>query len=684
MAIEKDGRIGLQRQPSGDSSISGRKLSGDTEAASSILQDPTRTNVSSPDTSRSELNRRGPTSSALSQSSLQNSGSPTSAEDSRFALAGQSTAAPIAQSSGSALSALSRSVSGSGGRQEGLADSPQIKQAPRGNRTSSSWRPVEDQATEASEAQPVRDQSKAQAQGSKDPVHDSGDQGGSASNGDTGGSTSVATSLNGVDKNKTSKSVPTSAKSSAPASQPKIAGKTLESTPKRSTTPPPSGKPANEKKQTPSNISPGGFVKPRPKSPTRPIELPSRLTQPTAAAAAKNRNAPPPVHTNRPASRTSMSSSGKGLGRSSSVASRQRPSFGPPPKQPAKDHPVPKKEAKVDEGFLARMMRPTQSSASKVADKVQIPTTPPRRTTPASKKPASAKSGPTRRVVSKTMSATPSATATPETSKKEELSSVKAVAKTAEQTPIAEEAINVAKKAEGNIPLKVSEEKAAAPTPGHGEDAVKMSERTTDTPKLAEKMNSSNGPDKKEDGPKTLERKEDLPELSENSVDFPKRAENEGLPRSSEEKENIPRASAPLWGASEAPKKKDDFSKAPEKEGEGPKPLENTWGLPQSSEPATSLAESSEDREPATKSPKKAQVAPKASDAVFAAFMNPGAEKTDASHANGNRREENTTGLASDSKDDFSSGQPVSQAPGSGLFGAPQAHQEEQEDQEEW
>lgn len=53
------------------------------------------------------------------------------------------------------------------------------------------------------------------------------------------------------------------------------------------------------------------------------------------------------------------------------------PSIGPPPKPVAKDHPVPKKEAHVDESFLARMMRPTQASSSKTAEKV--PTTPPKK-----------------------------------------------------------------------------------------------------------------------------------------------------------------------------------------------------------------------------------------------------------------------------------------------------------------
>lgn len=100
------------------------------------------------------------------------------------------------------------------------------------------------------------------------------------------------------------------------------------------------------------------------------------------------------------------------------MINRQRPSVGPPPKQVAKDHPVPKKESKVDEDFLARMMRPTQSSANKAAEKV-TPTTPPRRSTSSAKKPGSAKSGPVRKPVSKTASAANSVSGSPVSNKKD-------------------------------------------------------------------------------------------------------------------------------------------------------------------------------------------------------------------------------------------------------------------------
>ncbi|RYP45329.1 hypothetical protein DL768_008313 [Monosporascus sp. mg162] len=146
-----------------------------------------------------------------------------------------------------------------------------------------------------------------------------------------------------------------------------------------------------------------GFVKPKPRSPTRPVKLPSSLTTPTAASAAKfgngsvpaaspgrqrgsgssthNVNGNPASH--RPHSRTGVSaaagtSSGtKTLKRQSSTIGRPRPSLGPPPKQRAKDHPVAKRETHIDESFLARMMRPTQASANKTAEK--SPLSPPRK-----------------------------------------------------------------------------------------------------------------------------------------------------------------------------------------------------------------------------------------------------------------------------------------------------------------
>ena len=137
-------------------------------------------------------------------------------------------------------------------------------------------------------------------------------------------------------------------------------------------------------------------VKSKPKSPTKPVKLPASLTAPTASSVSKtggggtSRQTPSrtsnyasPLPMGRSPSRASVgaptSQAQRPLRRQSSAINRQRPSLGPPPKQSAKDHAPCKKEKEVDESFLARMMRPTQSSASKAHEKVQLPTTPPRK-----------------------------------------------------------------------------------------------------------------------------------------------------------------------------------------------------------------------------------------------------------------------------------------------------------------
>jgi hypothetical protein len=84
----------------------------------------------------------------------------------------------------------------------------------------------------------------------------------------------------------------------------------------------------------------------------------------------------------------------KSLRRQNSTINRPRPSLGPPPKPKAKDHPPTKKEKELDEGFLARMMRPTQASSSKVNEKT--PTTPPRKTGPPKATPKSESKRPAR------------------------------------------------------------------------------------------------------------------------------------------------------------------------------------------------------------------------------------------------------------------------------------------------
>lgn len=120
-----------------------------------------------------------------------------------------------------------------------------------------------------------------------------------------------------------------------------------------------------------------GFVKPKPRSPTRPVKLPPSLTAHTASSGSKLANAPPVAsrQTSSRASGTIPSSATQS--RSPSVSkSSGRPSLGPPPatlkKQPSRQS-LPTQNAPAPDSFLARMMRPTTSSAAKTLDKSEVP-----------------------------------------------------------------------------------------------------------------------------------------------------------------------------------------------------------------------------------------------------------------------------------------------------------------------
>ncbi|KAL7620142.1 hypothetical protein AAE478_009135 [Parahypoxylon ruwenzoriense] len=201
---------------------------------------------------------------------------------------------------------------------------------------------------------------------------------------------------------------PTNPQSQAPQKKATPAPPKDQNAPKKTTTNAAVGpKPTTATKKPKSiELAPpsAGFVKPKARSPTRPLKLPASLTSHTSSsfktgtsatahpprqslsrASVQNLNVSAPTH--RSPSRTSISTTGttsnaKTLRRQSSTISRPRPSLGPPPKQPARDHPVSKKEGHVDESFLARMMRPTQSSSSKTSEKT--PVTPPRKQNAAS------------------------------------------------------------------------------------------------------------------------------------------------------------------------------------------------------------------------------------------------------------------------------------------------------------
>ncbi|GAD93442.1 conserved hypothetical protein [Paecilomyces variotii No. 5] len=142
-------------------------------------------------------------------------------------------------------------------------------------------------------------------------------------------------------------------------------------------------------KKTTTKSSPNG--KARSKSPTRPVRLPASMTAPTAASAAKT-GAP-----SRSPSRAQTPSSG--LTRKSSTLKKDATGASPRvpasnvPRQPSRaslaspgsDRPKSRTSnvgtKPVDDSFLARMMRPTASSASKTHEKVEAKTPPRTRST---------------------------------------------------------------------------------------------------------------------------------------------------------------------------------------------------------------------------------------------------------------------------------------------------------------
>ncbi|KAG5913438.1 hypothetical protein E4U61_006902 [Claviceps capensis] len=124
----------------------------------------------------------------------------------------------------------------------------------------------------------------------------------------------------------------------------------------------------------------------KPKSTAEPLRLPSSLKAPTAATVSKV-HGPQLSHRERPGANatvsTSIHPSSKSGSRSqssnavdkkrSSSASSSRPSLGLPPKKISPPTATSKRlPSNIDEGFLARMTRPTRSSASKLVDKVSI------------------------------------------------------------------------------------------------------------------------------------------------------------------------------------------------------------------------------------------------------------------------------------------------------------------------
>ncbi|KAK8000415.1 hypothetical protein PG990_013015 [Apiospora arundinis] len=229
-------------------------------------------------------------------------------------------------------------------------------------------------------------------------------------NGGDDKSTANGVAKNGTNATKTKTSpISTTGKTTAKAPKSPLAApkSSVRASSAKPTTPQKSAAPA--KKPASLDLSPPsvtGFVKPKVKSPTRPAKLPASLTTHTAASALKT-GAQAPTKA-QPAQRETLSrTSGNHLtpkqrdnsGRASQDTEAPELDHQPTaaqhwtsPKQMAKDHPVVKKEAHVDESFLARMMRPTAASASKTTEKAPI-TPPKKHNVPAVKKSSAAKDG---------------------------------------------------------------------------------------------------------------------------------------------------------------------------------------------------------------------------------------------------------------------------------------------------
>ncbi|EDU49961.1 Neuromodulin domain containing protein [Pyrenophora tritici-repentis] len=135
--------------------------------------------------------------------------------------------------------------------------------------------------------------------------------------------------------------------------------------------------------------SPTGFKKPAPKSPTRPVGLPSRLTAPTAASAAKHgeeQATKKPATTTRPATKIAAPKASR-----PSVAPTATTATKRPESRTSTASSAPKG------GFLERMMRPTAASSSKTHEKPHEkpqdkPASPPRKA-PAGSKPSTLQKG---------------------------------------------------------------------------------------------------------------------------------------------------------------------------------------------------------------------------------------------------------------------------------------------------
>ncbi|KAF4958712.1 hypothetical protein FGADI_2202 [Fusarium gaditjirri] len=391
VAIEKDGRIGLRRDPSHESSVSRRRLSMDTDAES-VSTVPDKPSASLEDAPRA--------SKPFFQEAIPESPShlvdpPKTPTEQIGAVTDEPSVNPDKnvdeeEPSPSLLPAEPVTT-------ELVPDSPKKENKPPAAHAGANGKAKVENMKEAKEPKQTAPTATAKASAPKKPT--------------TTRPSTISTKAPNTKPPAKSPSTTRPTVSATHKPEPKPAPKTA-SAPKKETKPAPRTTPtatrssatSATKKPQPLKPTPSDapFVKPKPKSPTKPVHLPASLMAPTASSGAKTgRQVQPSTSSQnlslpaRPASRASATgagaSTGKTVKRQPSNVGRSRPSLGPPPKK-ASDPVHPKKEAPVDESFLARMMRPTQASAQKTSEKV--PTTPPKKT---AKRPTSSGADATRR-----------------------------------------------------------------------------------------------------------------------------------------------------------------------------------------------------------------------------------------------------------------------------------------------
>ncbi|PGH03041.1 hypothetical protein AJ79_07474 [Helicocarpus griseus UAMH5409] len=150
--------------------------------------------------------------------------------------------------------------------------------------------------------------------------------------------------------------------------------------------------PARDKTTKPASNNPPRNSRSRTRSPTRPIRLPNSMVAPTASSAAKSNDSRPSSQagthapkvarkpaTTRPDPKTSTSRATA----PTTSAMRKQPSRTTLAPQQNTAHDRPRSRVSnvgntrpADESFLARMMRPTASSASKAHDRVEVKSPP--------------------------------------------------------------------------------------------------------------------------------------------------------------------------------------------------------------------------------------------------------------------------------------------------------------------